>query len=156
MNPLRTVGGRLALALLVVVGGALAIVYLIVVSSYRSSLVNAQLADTSHELGLIAERPQQAPGEIFPSNTWIEDEALPLAGGARVAIFSGPPILEPVADSNGGTSVDIAHDPLVRRAARSTDIVTAAVNRDGSTYAEAALTIRAAMCCSSRRRFTTI
>ena len=38
MNPLRSVGGRLALALLVVVGGALAIVYLIVVPSYQSSL----------------------------------------------------------------------------------------------------------------------
>ena len=43
MNPLRSVGGRLALALLVVVGGALAIVYLIVVPSYQSSLVDARL-----------------------------------------------------------------------------------------------------------------
>ncbi len=141
MNPLRTVGGRLALALLVVVGGALAIVYLVVVSFYRTSLVNAQLADMTHAAGLIASRPQQLPGELFGTDTWIQDEALPLAGGARVAIFSAPPVLEPVADSNGGTSVDIEHDPLVRRAARSSGVVSSAVDRDGSTYAEAALSV---------------
>ena len=39
MNPLRTVGGRLALALLVVVACALAIVYVVVVPSYERSLV---------------------------------------------------------------------------------------------------------------------
>ena len=38
MSPLRSVGARLALALLLVVVGVLAIVYLIVVPSYRSSL----------------------------------------------------------------------------------------------------------------------
>ncbi len=39
MNPLRTVAGRLALALVVVVGGALGIVYLIVVPAYSRSLL---------------------------------------------------------------------------------------------------------------------
>ncbi len=141
VNPLRTVGGRLALALLVVVGGALAIVYLIVVSSYRSSLVNTRLKDMSHTVALIAAKPRPAPGEVFPSAEWIEDEALPVAGGARVAIFSAA-LGEPVADSNGGTSVDIEHDPLVRRAERSQGIVSSAVDRDGSTYAEAAVALK--------------
>ncbi len=141
MNPLRTVGGRLALALLVVVGGALAIVYLIVVSSYRSSLVNTRLKDMSHTVALISQKPRQAPGEVFPSTEWIEDEALPVAGGARVAVFSAA-LGEPVADSNGGTSVDIEHDPLVRRAEGSQGIVSSAVDRDGSTYAEAAVALK--------------
>jgi signal transduction histidine kinase len=141
VNPLRTVGGRLALALLVVVGGALAIVYLIVVSSYRSSLVNTRLKDMSRTVAVIAEKPRPAPGEVFPSAEWIEDEALPVAGGARVAIFSAA-LGEPVADSNGGTSVDIEHDPLVRRAERSEGIVSSAVERDGSTYAEAAVALK--------------
>ncbi|HEX4520868.1 MAG TPA: HAMP domain-containing sensor histidine kinase [Gaiellaceae bacterium] len=141
MNPLRTVGGRLALALLVVVGGALAIVYLVVVSSYRSSLVNTRLKDMSHTVALIADKPRQAPGEVFPSTEWIEDEALPVAGGARVAVFSAA-LDEPVADSNGGTSVDLEHDPLVARAERGHGIVSSAVDRDGSTYAEAAVALK--------------
>ena len=64
----------------------------------------------------IAAKPREAPGEVFPSAAWIEDEALPVAAGARVVVFSAPPLLEPVADSNGGTSRDVEHDPLARRA----------------------------------------
>ena len=45
MNPLRTVGGRLALALLLVVACALAIVYVVVVPSYQRSLIGARLTD---------------------------------------------------------------------------------------------------------------
>jgi signal transduction histidine kinase len=141
VNPLRTVGGRLALALLVVVGGTLAIVYLIVVPTYQSSLVDSELKGLRHTLALIADKPRAAQDEVFPSNTWIEDEALPVAGGARVAIFNGPPLLEPVADSNGGTSLDIEHDPMAARAARQTGVVSGAVSRDGSQYAEAAVSV---------------
>ncbi len=142
MNPFRTVGGRLALALLVVVGGSLAIVYLIVVPSYRSSLVDSRLKDLRHRVEQIAAKPRGSSGEVFPSASWIEDEAAPSASGARVVVFSALPLLEPVADSNGGTSRDIEHDPLVRRAARSSGVVSAAVTRDGSTYAEAAVSLR--------------
>jgi hypothetical protein len=142
VNPLRTVGGRLALALLVVVGGSLAIVYLIVVPLYRTSLVDTRLKDLRHRVEAIADKPRDAPGEVFPSTTWIEDEATPEADGARVVIFSGPPLVEPVADSNSGTSRDVEHDPLVRRAAGSRGIISDAVNRDGSTYAEAAVSLK--------------
>ena len=47
---------------------------------------------------------------------------------------------EPVADSNGGTSVDIERDPLVRRAEHSQDRFERGL-RDGSTYAEAAVAL---------------
>ena len=120
MNPFRTVGGRLALALLVVVGGALGIVYVLVVPLYRSSLVDARLGDLRHTAARIAARPRHAPGEVFPSAAWIEDEALPVADGARVVVFSAPPLLEPVADSNGGTSRDVEHDRLARARHRRT------------------------------------
>jgi hypothetical protein len=90
VSPLRTVGGRLALALLVVVGGSLAIVYLIVVQSYRGSLVDSRLDDLRHRIEKIAAKPRDAPGEVFPSTTWIEDEALQpepmLVGPIRPAI----------------------------------------------------------------------
>ena len=93
MNPLRTVGGRLALALLVVVGGSLAIVYLIVVPLYRSSLVDSRLKDLRHRVEAIADKPRSTRGEVFPSATWIEDEAIPAAEGARVVLFGEPPLV---------------------------------------------------------------
>ncbi len=141
MNPLRSVGGRLALALLVVVGGALAIVYLIVVPSYQSSLVDTRLKELRETLQVIAAKPRNAPGEVFPSTAWIEDEALPAAGGARVVVFSAQPLLEPVGDSNGGTSLDVEHDPIARRAAGQAGVVSGSVDRDGGAYAEAAVSL---------------
>ncbi len=141
MNPARTVAGRLAITLLVVVGGALAIVYLIVVPSYQTSLVSSRLKDLRHTAQSIAARPRSAPGEVFPSDGWIEDEALPLAPGARVVIFNSPPLLEPVADSNGGTSRDVERDPIARRASTSTSVVSGSVSRGGSSYAEAAISL---------------
>ncbi len=141
MNPLRTVGGRLALALVLVLGGALGIVYLIVVPSYRQSLVNTRLGDLRHTVQQVSAKPRPGQGEVFPSQLWVEDEAVPAARGARVVLFSAPPLLEPVGDSNGGTSLDVEHDPMARRAAGSSGIVSGAVTRNGGVYAEAALSL---------------
>jgi signal transduction histidine kinase len=116
-------------------------VYLIVVPSYRSSLVDARLKDLRQTTASIAAKPRDAPGEVFPSVAWIEDEALPVSEGARVVVFSPPPLLEPVADSNGGTSLDVEHDRLVRSASGAGGIVSSAVDRGGSTYAEAAVAL---------------
>jgi signal transduction histidine kinase len=143
VNPLRTVGGRLAFALLVVVGGALAIVYLIVVPSYSHSLVSSRLSSLRRTLQLVAAKPQSVPGEVFPSQLWVEDEAMPAAAasGARVVLYSPPPLLEPVGDSNGGTSLDVEHDPMAHRAAGAAGVVSGSVTRDGSVYAEAAVSL---------------
>jgi signal transduction histidine kinase len=144
VNPLRTVGGRLALALLVVVGGALAIVYLIVVPSYQSSLLNGTLKDLRHTLQLVEARPRSSPGEPFPSDAWMQDEIGPIAAatGTRVAVFGAPPLSgSAVADTNGGTSRDIERDPMARRAFGTRGVVSGSVQRDNSTYAEAAVAL---------------
>lgn len=140
MNPLSTVGGRLAFALLVVVAGALGIVYLIVVPSYQHSLVSSRLNDLRHTLRgvVVVAQAHNAAGEVFPSAAWVEDEAVPVAGGARVVVFNAAPLVEPVADSNGGTSRDIENDPLPRRALAHRGVVSGTVNRAGAKYAEAA------------------
>jgi signal transduction histidine kinase len=145
VNPLRSVGGRLALALVIVVGSALVIVYLIVVPFYSHSLVDRQLTELRRTLVLVAAQPRTVAGEMFPSQAWIEDEAEPLTGplGVRVAIFSAPPLLEPIADSNGSNSLDIVNDPLVLRAATSSRIVSGEVTRLGAEYAEAAASLGA-------------
>ena len=72
MNPLRTVGGRLALALLLVVAGALAIVYVVVVPSYQRSLVNARLSDLDHTLRSIMELPRARGASL--NQAWVEDD----------------------------------------------------------------------------------
>jgi len=55
MNPLRTVGGRLALALFVVVACVLGIVYVVVVPTYQRSLVGARLTDLQKAVRTVVE-----------------------------------------------------------------------------------------------------
>ena len=139
MNPLRTVGGRLALALLLVVAGALAIVYVVVVPSYERSLVNSRLADLEHTLHSIVEVPR-APGSAL-NQAWVEDDAAPLAN-ARVVVFHYlPNLLEPVADSNGGSSRDVENDPVAVQALTHHGTVRGKVERGEESYAEAAVSM---------------
>ena len=135
MNPLRTVGGRLALALLVVVACALAIVYIVVVPTYQRSLVNSRLADLQHTLRSVMELPR-LPGTRF-DQSWVETQAAPLAD-ERVVVFrwrSG--VVTPIADSRSGPSRDIANDPLVMRALAHRGVLSGEVTRGGVSYAEA-------------------
>jgi signal transduction histidine kinase len=138
VNPLRTVGGRLALALLLVVAGALAIVYVVVVPSYQRSLVNARLSDLDHTLHSIMEL-SRSPGTAL-NQAWVEDEAAPLAD-ARVVVFHVLPdgVLLDVADSNHGNSHDMERsDPIALRAlAHPGHRLRGEVSRGEEHYAEA-------------------
>ena len=136
MNPLRTVGGRLALALLLVVAGALAIVYVVVVPSYQRSLVNSRLADLDHTLRSIMDLPRPAGTSL--NQVWIEEDAAPLADARVVVFHTLPNLLEPVADSNGGTSRDVQNDPVAVRALTHRGTVRGRVTRGEESYAEAA------------------
>src|SRR5438270_10077776 len=110
MNPLGSVGGKLALALLIVVACALAIVYLIVVPSYERSLVNARLAGVERSVKAVAAERTST----FLTQQWVEDVAFPIAD-ARVVVLSynaEPPLAEATADSNGGNSRDVENDPI--------------------------------------------
>jgi signal transduction histidine kinase len=136
VNPLRTVGGRLALALLVVVACALAIVYVVVVPSYQRSLVNSRLADLQHTLRSVIELPRP-PGTSL-DETWVESRAAPLAN-ARVVVFRRRAEgLQPVADSSPGASRDVASDPVALRALLRHGVVSGEVRRGDEKYAEAA------------------
>jgi len=138
VNPLRTVGGRLALALLLVVAGSLAIVYVVVVPSYERSLVNSRLADLEHTLHSIVE--QRAPGASL-NQAWVEDDASP-AANARVVVFHYlPNLLEPVADSNGGSSRDVQNDPVAVQALTRHGTVRGRVERGEESFAEAAVSM---------------
>src|SRR5881409_2506368 len=95
----RTVGARLALALLIAVAGVLAIVYLIVVPSYRRSLESQELRGLATSLENVA--LPHFPAEFDLRLQWASE--LAPAVNARVVIFdvlsdTGP--VEPIADSS--------------------------------------------------------
>jgi signal transduction histidine kinase len=135
MNPLRSVGGRLALALVVVVTCALAIVYLIVVPSYRNSLVNTRLNALERSLqNVISTNPPQAS---YLYQQWVEDTSAEI--DARVVVLElNPPLLSPFADSNGTNSRDVQNDPIALHALRTQSIARGTVSRNDQSYAEVA------------------
>ena len=142
MRPFRSVGGRLALALLVVVAGVLAIVYLIVVPSYRASLENNEL-NNLQKLLLTRAVP------TYPIATFMKQQyASELAPrvNARVVVFSvaseTPALPLPYADSNlEGDSTDVVNDPVAFNAIRQQTLARGTVTRKGQEYAEVAYPI---------------
>ena len=101
MSPLRGVGGRLALALLVVVACVLAIVYVIVVPSYQRSLENSELRSLESSMRTVA-IPNFPPGQVEYQKQAFADKWQPVVN-ARVVVYDVqnevPLNLQPVADS---------------------------------------------------------
>jgi two-component system, OmpR family, sensor kinase len=138
VNPLRSVGARLGLALAVVVAAALILVDLIVVPSLERNLIDAKL----HQLS------DAAPGigsQLLNSANYNIDETINAAAesaDARVVYFDPitfhPPVLRVFADSNPVTSADIENDTLAQRAFVQARAVRGTTTEHGIRYAEAA------------------
>ena len=147
MSPLRSVGGRLALALLVVVAGVLAIVYLIVVPSYRASLENNELRGLAASLRSIV---PDLPGRAVRSSSSSRRDAAPTVN-ARVVVYDlqniTPALLEPVADSNlDSDSIGRRERPgRLRRDRAAQTLARGIVTRNGQTYAEVAYPLGASV-----------
>ena len=139
MSPLRSVGGRLALALLVVVTGVLVIVYLIVVPSYRQSLENNELRGL--ELSLRSEIPN-FPAEPYLADQFAQETAPKV--DARVLVYqpldpTQPSVLVSVGDSAAeSNSTDAENDPIAFDAISRSTLARGTVERGGQTYAEVA------------------
>jgi signal transduction histidine kinase len=146
VRPFSSVGGRLALALLLVVAGVLTIVYLIVVPSYKTSLENNEL-QTLQTLLLRRAVPS------YPPEAWLKQQfASSLAPrlNARVIVFDlqneTPALLVPYADSNiEGDSSDVVNDPVAFDAIRLQTLARGTVTRHGQEYAEVAYPIGASV-----------
>jgi len=139
VSPLRSVGGRLALALFVVVAGVLVIVYLIVVPSYRSSLENAEL--NGLQTSMLGTAVPNYPAQPYLTQQFADQWAP--AVHARIVVFtlqnSQPPLLAPFADSSAESdSSDVVNDPVAYDAIHRSTIARGTVQRDGQTYAEVA------------------
>jgi signal transduction histidine kinase len=138
MTPFRSVGGRLALALLLAVAGVLTIVYLIVVPSYRRSLENQELRSLSTALQKIA-LPKFQP-EFDLRNQYVQEIAPQV--DARVVILdvlsdAGP--LEPMADSGlDQRSSVFEQDPVALAAYHRGGLARGIVERGGQHFAEVA------------------
>jgi signal transduction histidine kinase len=143
VNPLRSVGARLSLALLLVVAGSLTLVYLVVIPSLQSRLIDGKIAQLR--------RGVPAMRELYASDSgtslFVGDAAA--ATNARVVVFdyfSTEPTLtlSVQQDSQGrSSSSDVANDAIALRAAASGNLEHGTVSRSGNRYAEVAfVTVR--------------
>jgi two-component system, OmpR family, sensor kinase len=138
MNPLRSVGAKLSLALAAIVAGALAIVYLIVVPSLERNLVDAKRTQLRRAL----------PGVVrqLPNSPYLWQDFAQTAAestNARVVLldtlYEGPPVtLTTSADSNLVESTDVERDPIAIKAATRLERVEGTTVRHGQRYAEVA------------------
>jgi len=137
VNPLRSVGARLSLALLVVVAGALSLVYAMVVPSLEDRLVQAKLSELKRAAPVLA---REAPADRYGGTLNFVETASANAN-ARVVLFdyvSPPPALVVVGDSRGVTSKDVEGDRIALQAAVSLAPVSGILVRQGQRFAEVA------------------
>lgn len=142
MNPFRSVGARLSLALVGVVALALGLVYLIVVPSLRQRLVDAKLNQLRDVMPAVSRTVPQSSFDDWPGFLETASEA----ADARVSYFSivtpatakGPASLQLLEDSRNVNSGDIADDPIAQRAAARFMTVSGTVQRGDIRYAEVA------------------
>ncbi|PWU20237.1 MAG: hypothetical protein C5B48_12755 [Candidatus Rokuibacteriota bacterium] len=141
MNPFRSVGARLSLALLLVLAGALGFVYLFVVPSLESRLVGAKLSQLK---GAARRFAQHLPQNQLLWNDFAEKTST--GANARVVIYrvlSPPPVLQVAGDSRQSqASTDVVTDDVALRAALSGARTTGTVRRDGQRFAEVAVPTR--------------
>lgn len=137
MNPLRSVGATLSLALLLVVAGALAIVFLVVAPSLESRLVGAKLSALERSAPTLARQYERKPFDP----DFFENAAA--TANARVILFrrlsQAPAALSVVEDSRGGqSSADVEDDPIALEASLVLEPRSGTVERGGVQFAEAA------------------
>jgi signal transduction histidine kinase len=135
-NPLRTVGGRLSLALAFVVAGALLIAYLVVVPSLENRVIDArldQLEGRAPDLVLDLERVVVAEEPLDLALT-THAQALSVRLIIYQVLNRNPLALRPVVDSSG-VAISLNNDRIAR-GALSGESTRGTVRRGGDLYAE--------------------
>ena len=138
MNPFRSVGAQLALALATVVAGALAVVWVALVPSLERRLVNGRIGT----LAASADAVEQQASRSLVDQDFIDEAAR--ASDARVVYFEplgggGHRTLLPVYESaHLAYTEDVVHDTVALRAVSTGAVARGRVSRGGQAYAEAA------------------
>lgn len=142
MNPLRSVGARLSLALALVVTLALAIVWVALVPTLERRLQDGKLAQLAQSARAV-KAEAVSEGASFADQGFVNDAAhtadarvvylTPLGGG-------GTQTLVPQADSQQlNRSNDVVNDPIALRASSSGRLARGIVDRGAQSYAEVAI-----------------
>jgi signal transduction histidine kinase len=140
MNPFRTVGARLSLALLGVVALVLGLVYLIVVPSLKNRLVNARLNDLAHaRKALVAEYNQTPADPDFFSNAAASTNARVFL----MAVLSQSPTAVTVQESSlpGRNAQAFTDDPVALQSAKTSLLERGTVSHGDAKFAEVAIPI---------------
>jgi len=137
VNPFRSVGGRLALALALVVAGALLLADLIVVPSLERHLIDTKLSQLRHDTPPILARIRNSSELDLHARLVKAAEEI----DARVIYFTPQDFREKILtvfdDSNPVTSADVENDRMVVRAFNAyPNPVGGTVTSDGKRYAE--------------------
>jgi signal transduction histidine kinase len=140
VNPFRSVGARLSLALAVVVAGALAVVWVALVPTLQRRLVDGRLS-------LLAQSARQV--EQLAAGTTVDqdfiDDAARTADATRAVYLQpitagGAATLLALADSRRtASSEDVSSDPVALRAAGALKLERGEVTRSGEKFAEVAI-----------------
>jgi signal transduction histidine kinase len=143
VNPLRSVGGRLALALALVVAGALLLADLIVVPSLEKHLIDSKLSQLRHDTPAIAARLGNSTDFELHSRIVKTAEQL----DARVMYFTPQDFRQKIFtvfdDSNPVTSADVESDPIVVKAFDAyPKSASGTVTSGGKRYAEVGYPLR--------------
>jgi signal transduction histidine kinase len=141
MNPFRSVGALLSIALSIVVVGALLIVYFMVVPSLQHRLVNTKLNQLSRAApGLSRDfgNQQETPGN--PLQDFVDNVASKTnADRAAVIQFSPPDLFVQVLADTKVVSTGLRVDPLAPEAYRTGNIQRGTAFHDGKRFAEVAI-----------------
>jgi signal transduction histidine kinase len=140
VNPFRSVGARLSLALLLVVAGSLTLVYIVVIPSLESRLIDSKINQLHGNIKTL----------VGPNSIYAQDQGLGVfasdaadAIGARVVVYNisspQPLTLLIQQDSRGlKPSTDVENDRIALRTANSGNVERGTVTRRGTRYAEVA------------------
>ena len=144
MNPLRSVGARLSLALLIVVAAALSIVYAIVVPSFERNLVGVRVEQAERDARTLS-RPGVVPVDPTNWNVFLENASATFdAGVVLLAVLRPPPetALIPIDFSSNVRQFGLDQDPIAERALETGAVQSGTTERGGIRYAEAAVVLR--------------
>jgi signal transduction histidine kinase len=134
VNPLRSVGASLSLALLLVVAGSLAVVYLVVIPSLESRLIDTKIKAMQQDRTRLFKLYSQDKGTDFFTRDAADEF------NARIVVFTifseHPLTLEPIRDSREAGVSNIQNDPVSLRTALSGRTEHGTVSREDGRYAE--------------------
>lgn len=139
MNPFRSVGALLSIALSVVVVGALVIVYLMLVPSLQHRLISSKLSQLEKAAPQLRD-DYRTTGAQAPVD--FVEAAKDRTAASRVVIYTplAPGQLNVEYDSRGGEpSADVENDRVAVRAWSSTRVERGIVLREGKRFGEVAV-----------------